>query len=99
MSKFSPIACAIVVEHFKRVQSMSLEEAFVTEYGVSRAIFDSGEFYEGVRALLVDKNNKPKWKHSSIEEVTVEDIEAYYSRPEKLNLDLMGDFKDAITYK
>ena len=60
MSKFSPIACAIVVEHFKRVQSMSLEEAFVTEYGVSRAIFDSGEFYEGVRALLVDKDNKPK---------------------------------------
>ena len=60
MSKFSPIACAIVVEHVKRVQSMSLEEAFVTEYGVSRAIFDSGEFYEGVRALLVDKDNKPK---------------------------------------
>ena len=99
ISKFSPIGCAVVVEQLKRGQSMSLAEAFVMEYGISQAFMDLGEFYEGVRALLVDKDNNPKWKNSSIDDITDKDIEACFSRPEKLNLDLMGEFKDAVTFK
>ena len=57
--KFSPIGCAVVVEQLKRGQSMSLAEAFIMEYGLSQAFMDLGEFYEGVRALLVDKALTP----------------------------------------
>ena len=99
ISKFSPISCGVVVEQIRRGQSMSLAEAFVMEYGISQAFMDSGEFYEGVRALLIDRDNSPKWKNSSIDEITDKDIETFFSRPEQLNLDLMGDYKDAITYK
>jgi hypothetical protein len=27
------------------------------------------EFFEGVRALLIDKDKKPKWKYSTVQEV------------------------------
>jgi len=41
-----------------------------------------GEFYEGVRALLVDKDKKAKWKHSSVYEVTKPEIDYFFDRDE-----------------
>ena len=38
-----------------------------------------GDFYEGVRALLVDKGKgpKPSWRVGRLEDVSAEDVEAY----------------------
>ena len=36
------------------------------------------DFCEGIRALLIDKDNKPIWKHGSIEEVKKEEVEALF---------------------
>ena len=46
------------------------------------------EFYEGVRALLVDKDKNPQWKHSSVHEVTQADIDFFFNRTETCNLDM-----------
>ena len=46
------------------------------------------EFFEGVRALLIDKDKNPKWKYSSVNEVKQEDIDFFFKRDDKLNLDL-----------
>ena len=46
------------------------------------------EFYEGVRALLVDKDKNPQWKHSNVNEVTSEDVAYFFDRPEQCNLDI-----------
>ena len=47
---------------------------------------------------MIDKDNKPRWKNKSVDEITDEEIESMFSKPHTLNLDLMGDYKDAITY-
>jgi len=54
------------------------------------------EFFEGVRALLIEKDNAPKWSHKSIDEVTLKEIDEFFNWPEELNLDVLGDFKHAI---
>ena len=38
-----------------------------------------GDFYEGVRALLVDKGKgpKPSWRVGRLEDVSAEDVEAH----------------------
>ena len=38
------------------------------------------DFYEGVRALIIDKDNKPNWIPNSIEGVKSKDIEYFYTK-------------------
>lgn len=40
------------------------------EYRISQGFANHTEFFEGIRALLVDKDKKPQWKHKSVHEVT-----------------------------
>ena len=49
------------------------------------------EFYEGVRALLVDKDKSPQWMHKNVNEVKPEDVEFFFTRPERCLLDLSED--------
>jgi hypothetical protein len=37
-----------------------------------------GEFYEGVRAALIDKDRKPKWNPSKLTDVTPASILAHF---------------------
>ena len=37
------------------------------------------DFYEGVRCMLVDKGSKPVWSPKTLEEVTPETVESYFS--------------------
>lgn len=45
------------------------------------------DFYEGVRAVLIDKDGKPQWNPSKIEEVTPEIVEEHF-RPVENDLEL-----------
>lgn len=46
------------------------------------------EFFEGVRALLVDKDRKPVWKHARVADVTAEEVAWFFERDEQCKLDL-----------
>jgi enoyl-CoA hydratase/isomerase-like protein len=48
------------------------------EVGMVRHCFEQGDFMEGVRALLVDKDNAPRWNPARIQDVTEEMIGAFF---------------------
>ena len=76
----SPIALAVTLESVRRAADLSsLEEILVQEYRVSCASLRSHDFVEGIRAQLVDKDRNPKWNPSSLEQVTAEDVDAYFT--------------------
>jgi hypothetical protein len=58
---------------------MDLKSVFEMEYKLSQGFMDHTEFFEGVRALLVDKDRKPQWKHKSILEVGAEEVEWFFN--------------------
>ena len=66
------------------------------EYKVSQGFMNHREFFEGVRALLIDKDNAPQWSHKSLNEVKDSEVQEFFNRPEELDLDILENFSKAI---
>jgi len=80
MASLSPLSLAVVFEQIIRGSKMSLKEVFEMEYKISQGFVNHTEFFEGVRALLIDKDKNPKWKHKDVREVTKQDLEFFFNR-------------------
>ena len=65
----SPTSLKITVKQITQARLMSLAEDLEMEYRMVQKCQSSGDFYEGVRAMLVDKDRKPKWNPNSIDKV------------------------------
>jgi enoyl-CoA hydratase/carnithine racemase len=75
----SPTLLSVTLRQLQRGASMSLADCFRMELGMAAHSFEQGDFLEGVRAVLIDKDNKPRWRPSRIEDVTDSMIEAWFS--------------------
>lgn len=62
----SPLSMAIVHEQLSKSKDMSLEEVFKMEHDLAVHTCIEGDFVEGVRALLVDKDKNPQWLFENI---------------------------------
>jgi enoyl-CoA hydratase/carnithine racemase len=68
LAKRSPTMLAVTLEQLKRGATMSLADCFRMELNMIHACFGQGDFIEGIRALIVEKDNRPKWQPlSSVE--------------------------------
>lgn len=65
----SPITANLVFAQLQKGQTLTLAECFQMELIMSCRCGEFGEFQEGVRALLVDKDNNPDWRYKSIDAV------------------------------
>ena len=77
--KLSPLAMSITLEQLKRCANRSFEDSMTIEYRMSQAAMrPDHDFFEGVRALLIDKDQKPKWNPPTIDGVTSAMVEAHF---------------------
>jgi enoyl-CoA hydratase len=74
----SPTSLALAHEQMRRGLDMTVQEAIRTEYRLVTHIMRGHDFYEGVRAVLVDKDNEPKWQPATLEEVDPITIQAAF---------------------
>ena len=75
----SPLALKTTLAAQRRAKHLgSLEEALDVEFRLCTHLFEHGEFAEGVRALLVDKDKSPKWRPARLEDVTPEMVERLF---------------------
>lgn len=77
----SPITAHLVYQQCQRGAQMSLADCFRMELIMSCRCGEAGEFQEGVRALLIDKDNAPDWKYASVAEVPDAVIDTFFTSP------------------
>ncbi len=60
----SPLSMACTVEMVHRLRGAdSIRQALAMEYRFTSRAMEHGDFLEGIRAAIIDKDRKPKWKH------------------------------------
>uniref|UniRef100_A0A7N8WRC2 3-hydroxyisobutyryl-CoA hydrolase n=1 Tax=Mastacembelus armatus TaxID=205130 RepID=A0A7N8WRC2_9TELE len=79
LSKMSPTSLKITYKQLQTGASLNLQDVLIMEYRLSQACMRGCDFYEGVRAVLVDKDQNPKWSPSTLEEVSDQSVDQCFS--------------------
>lgn len=76
-----PTTAKLVFEQLNKTKHLSLKEIFQLELIISCNCMRFGNFAEGVRALLVDKDKSPHFNPATLSEVTQEFVLAHFQAP------------------
>lgn len=75
----SPLTLRLVIEQLARGEGLSLAECLQMELSMAYQCSIVGEFQEGVRALLIDKDNQPKWLYKDDANIPDDLIASHFS--------------------
>lgn len=63
---------------YERAEGKSLAECLTMEFRVVSRLIQRTDFYEGIRAAIVDKDRAPRWQPEGIGDVSDADVDAYF---------------------
>ncbi|XP_043812522.1 3-hydroxyisobutyryl-CoA hydrolase-like protein 1, mitochondrial isoform X5 [Manihot esculenta] len=102
LKEASPLSLKVSLRSIREGRFETLDQCLVREYrmslqGISKNI--STDFCEGVRARMVDKDLAPKWNPASLEQVSEDMVEHYFSPLNELepDLELPTEQREAFT--
>lgn len=84
----SPTSVFLAFEQMLRGKELDFNGCMRLEYRIVTRILEGHDFFEGVRALLVDKDQNPKWKPGRLEDVDKTALSAYFVEPASGDLPL-----------
>jgi enoyl-CoA hydratase/carnithine racemase len=77
----SPTTAALSWELQRRAQTLSLADTFRMELTVAVQCCAHPDLAEGVRALLIDKDNAPDWTPRTLDEITPAWLDEHFTEP------------------
>ncbi len=77
----SPVSCKFTLRALRMGTDDDLAQCLITEYRIVCAIKRGQDFFEGIRAQLIDKDRNPKWSPATLAEVTSEMVDDYFVTP------------------
>lgn len=75
----SPASLKITLRQLTVGRHYDLETALALEYRLTQHVMAAHDFYEGVRAMLIDKDQTPCWRPATLREVDAAMVDAYFA--------------------
>jgi len=75
----SPLSLKVTHRHIRDARALDLRQTLQVDYRLACRFLDGHDFYEGVRAALIDKDGAPRWRPDRLEEVTPAMVEDYFA--------------------
>jgi enoyl-CoA hydratase len=88
LSSRSPTALALTFRLMREGRQKDFEDCIRMEWNIVSRMDERSDFAEGIRALIVEKDNKPRWNPPRLEMVRAETIDRYFAPAEGAALDL-----------
>ena len=71
----SPTSLKLAFRQLSAGATLDFEAVLVMEYRLSQFCMAGHDFFEGVRAVVIDKDNAPRWRPATLAEVTEAEID------------------------
>ena len=85
LNNMSPTSLKVTLESIRRARhDNDLFKTLKSDFRVASRMTDHSfsspppDFFEGIRALLVDKDKNPQWRHTSLQDVSPNDVDAFF---------------------
>ena len=75
----SPTAIKIALKSLRLGSKLNFEECMKMEFRMVNRVMRDHDFYEGVRALIIDKDNKPNWSPEKINDVKDDFVNEFFN--------------------
>lgn len=79
MRQKSPLSMKVTFRQIIEGAKLDFADCMRMEWRLANRFAADHDFYEGVRALLVDKDMKPQWKPATLEEIDSAQVDAYFA--------------------
>lgn len=73
-----PMSVKITLMHYWNAKNQDFDTVTGTDFTIVQHVLRNTEFYEGVRALLIDKDKTPHWKPETLERVMPERVKSFF---------------------
>jgi enoyl-CoA hydratase len=77
----SPLGCMMTYRQVRAGATMDFDACMKMEYRMSQRVMAGHDFFEGVRALIIDKDNQPEWRPGALSDVTLDMVAEYFAPP------------------
>lgn len=81
LERGSPLAIHCIYRQLQACRHASLAQVFQAELALAIGCGQAGDFREGVRALLIDKDLKPRWAYTDWRDVPESAVDACFTEP------------------
>ena len=75
----SPTSLKVTFRQILAGAQFGFDDCMRLEYRLARRFAAGHDFYEGIRAVVIDKDNAPHWEPARLEEVSESAVAAYFS--------------------
>jgi enoyl-CoA hydratase/carnithine racemase len=75
----SPLSLKLALAQVRRGKAWDFETCMRAEFRIVSRVIHGPDFYEGVRAVIVDKDNKPRWRPATLAEVSEAEVERHFA--------------------
>lgn len=79
MGRRSPLSLKITLRHLKNAATLDLRATLHSDYRIAAHCVEGHDFYEGARAVLLDKDNAPRWEPATLAGVTNAMVDGYFA--------------------
>ncbi len=74
----SPTSLKITAKQLADHPNFSVRDSLILEYRMVANVLQRHDFYEGIRAALIDKDRQPKWNPATLPEVSADEVSAHF---------------------
>ncbi|HUL87699.1 MAG TPA: enoyl-CoA hydratase/isomerase family protein [Pseudolabrys sp.] len=75
----SPLSLKLALAQVRRGKSWDFETCMRMEFRIVSRVIHGHDFYEGVRAVIIDKDNKPHWRPATLPDVDEAEVERHFA--------------------